>query len=92
MKETLKKALKIALIMIPFAAIGGYFTGTYAFASYDEEMQRLLLEQIGSAQILAVITMVQSVMYTVFCTVVGYILAEKTGLLKSFKIKKSKLI
>lgn len=92
MKETLKKALKLALILLPLAAIGGYFTGTYAFASYGEEMQQLLLEQIGSAQILAVITMAQSVMYTVFCAVVGYILAEKTGLLKSFKIEKSKLM
>lgn len=92
MKETLKKALKIALIMVPFAAIGGYFTGTYAFASYDDEMQKLLLEQIGSAQLLAVITMIQSVMYTVFCTVIGYILAENTGLLKSFKIEKNKML
>lgn len=92
MKDTLKRALKMALLMIPFAAIGGYFTGTYAFASYDDEMQKLLLEQIGSAQILAIITMVQSVMYAVFCTVVGYILAEKTGLLKSMKIEKKKLL
>ena len=92
MKETLKKALKLALIMIPFAAVGGYFTGTYAFASYDEQMQKLLLEQIGSAQILAVVTMVQSVTYAVFCTVIGYILAENTGLLKPFKIEKNKML
>ena len=85
MKESLKKALKWTMIFLPFAVIGGYFTGKYAFASYDEAMQQLLLEQIGSAELLCVVTMVQTVVYTVICTLVGYIFAEKVGLIKPLK-------
>jgi len=92
MKETIKKALKFALILLPFAAVGGYFTGKYAFASYTEDVQQMILEQIGSVEMLALVSMVQSAMYAVFCTVVGYIVAEKTGLMKPLNYEKDKLI
>ena len=91
-KDTIKSAVKFAAILIPFAAVGGFFTGKYAYASYSQDIQQMILEQIGDVNTLAVITAVQSVMYTVFCTVFGYILAEKTGLLKLIKYEKDKLI
>lgn len=91
MKETMKKALKWTFIFLPFTVIGGYFTGKYAFASYDQSMQQLLLEQVGSVEVLAMITAVQSAMYAVVCTIVGYIFAEKTGLLKPLRYEKMKL-
>lgn len=44
-KETMKKALKFTAVMIPIAAIGGYFTGKYAYSSYTEEVQQAICRQ-----------------------------------------------
>ncbi|MBQ6806305.1 MAG: CPBP family intramembrane metalloprotease [Lachnospiraceae bacterium] len=90
-KETMKRALKFTAVMIPIAAIGGYFTGKYAYSSYTEEVQQLLISQMGSIDGLAVFAMVQSVMYAVFCAFVGYLLAESVGLMKPLKYEKEKL-
>lgn len=92
MKEKIMKAVKVALVSVPFAAVGGYFTGKYAFASYGTEIQQILLEQVGSVQNLAIISMVQSVMYAFVCALVGYLLADKVGLVKSFRIKRGILL
>lgn len=88
MKDTIKKSIKFALFILPFAAIGGFFTGRYSFATLDEGMQQMILAQMGSVNIMAVVAMVQSVMYALICSLLGYILAEKTGLLKSFAFQK----
>ena len=90
-KETLKKALKFTAIIIPIAAIGGYFTGKYAYASYTEDVQQLILSQVGSVQNLALVSLVQSVMYAVFCALIGYFLAENIGLMKPLKYEKETL-
>lgn len=92
MKNTIKNAMKFILVVLPFVAIGGFFTGRYVYASYDEQTQELVLAQMGSVNTFGVITMVQSVMYAVVCGGLGYILADKTGLLKSFAFKKDMLI
>lgn len=92
MKNTVKQVLKLAVILIPFATVGGYFTGKYAYASYTAEMKQMLLEQIGSIQTLALVAMIQSVLYAVFCTIVGGILAGVVGLLKPFVYEKDKFI
>jgi len=88
----LKKAVIFALVLLPFAAVGGYFTGKYAYTSYSAEIQQMILEQVGSVETLALISMVQSGMYAVFAAVAGYLLAEKTGLMKSLKFEKAKVM
>lgn len=88
MKEKMKRALLFTVAMLPFAAIGGYFTGKYAFASYTKDMQELILSQVGSVELLAVVSMIQSVMYAAFCGFVGYLLADRTGLVKAFRLRK----
>ena len=91
-KERLKKAAIFSLIWIPFAAIGGYFTGKYAYASYSEDIQQMLLQQLGSIQELAIVSMVQSVMYAVFCAFTGYLLSDAIGLMKPLAYKKEQLL
>ena len=39
MKKAIRGALPFALMMIPIAAVGGWFTGSYAFASYTAQTQ-----------------------------------------------------
>lgn len=91
-KQTLLDGLKLAVILLPIAAIGGYFTGRYAFASYSEEMQQILLAQVGSVDNLAIVSLVQSVMYMFICTMIGTVFAEATGLKKELKIEADKLV
>ncbi len=88
MKKELKKALLFGLCLLPVAAVGGYFTGRYAFASYTSDMQKILLEQLGSVDILALVSMGQSLIYAFLCGVCGYLLSVKIGLMKPFTIKK----
>ncbi len=92
MKATIKKSLKFAIFLIPFAAIGGYFTGKYAYQSYTADIQQMILEQVGSVEALALVSMTQSVMYAVFCTILGCLLAEKVGLMKSLRYEKEELV
>lgn len=77
--------------MLPFAALGGYFTGKYAYASYTQEVQQMIISQVGSIQLLAVVTMVQSVAYAFIFGGIGYLLADKIGLMKPVRYEKDKL-
>ena len=87
-----KKPLLFVVTLLPEAVIGGMFTGIYTFAGYTAEMQQELLTQLGGyVQYLMVITL-QTIIYAVVCGSFGYILADKTGLLKPFTLEKNKLI
>lgn len=88
MKNVIKNGIKFATIMLPFAAIGGFFAGRYSFATMSADMQQMLLAEIGSVNVYATISMVQSAMYAIVCGILGYLLAEKTGLLKNFGFQK----
>lgn len=48
MKIEWENAIKFGVCMIPFAAAGGWFTGSYAYASVSGEMKQLIMEQSGS--------------------------------------------
>lgn len=87
-----KNAIKFAVCMLPIAAIGGWFTGSYTYASYSGEMQQLIMEQVGSAAILCLVTALQSAIYTVICTMIGYRIAESIGLVHSLHIERSSLL
>lgn len=89
MKKMLKTSLLFALCMIPFAAVGGWFTGSYAFASYTPKVQEEIQAQMGSVQALCLAAAVQSVMLVFMCTLIGSIFAQKTGLLRTFLPEKS---
>ena len=87
-----KKPLRFVVAVLPAAIIGGIFTGIYTFAGYTAEMQQELITQLGGyVQYLMVIAL-QTIIYAVVCGVFGYLLADKTGLLKPFTLEKNKLI
>ena len=83
-----------ALVLLPIGLIGGFFTSIYMAETYDPAMLSEMLAQTGIADIttLHIITAVQTAGQMLLMGFFGYILAEKTGLLKSFKISKSGLI
>lgn len=87
MKIEWKNAIKFGVCMIPFAAAGGWFTGSYAYASVSGEMKQLIIEQAGGVGILCLIAALQSVIYTVVCAMMGYRIAESMGLIRSMCVE-----
>lgn len=94
MLKKFKKPLIFTLILLPIALIGGFFTSIYLEETYDPAALAEMLSQAGIPDIntLHIITAVQTAGQMLLMGFFGYILAEKTGLLKSFKISKSGLI
>lgn len=92
MRSEWKKAIKFTVCMIPIAAVGGWFTGSYTYASYSGEMQQLIMEQVGSGNIFCLVAALQGVVYTLLCAMFGYRIAESIGLLRPLCIEKSSLL
>lgn len=88
MKRKLKSSLLFVAALLPIAVIGGFFTGVYSYMGYTAEMKLLISEQIGSPELFYIVTAIQTIGYTVFCGFLGYILSDKIGLLRTFKIEK----
>lgn len=87
-----KKALRFMLALLPIAAVATYFTVLYQIDLYDAATVALMIEQLGSMQIVVLISVIQTLVYVAFCGFFGYILAEKTGLMKPIAIKKKPLL
>ena len=79
---TLRKALKSYLWIFPFALSGGVSVGIYMIEHSSEETIDAIMEQLGSVQLLAAVSAVQSVVYSVFAWVAGYFIAKRLGLLR----------
>ena len=88
----LKKPFLFTLALLPIALVSGVFVGIYQMETISQEMLDEILAEIGSKELLLVITALQSVLYTAFCGFFGYILAEKIGLMKSLAIQKKPLL
>lgn len=80
MRTTFKKAFIFALCLLPIAIVAGIFTGIYTVESSTEETLSLYVEQLGSTDILVIITAVQTVGYALFCGFFGYLIAQKLEL------------
>ncbi|MBR6800312.1 MAG: CPBP family intramembrane metalloprotease [Eubacteriaceae bacterium] len=90
MKKIISKflpAIRFTLFLLPVSAVAGYFTGIYSLTIAGEEVLNEALAVFGSESALVMITTLQTVLYTVFCGIFGYILSEKLGLIKPFEIK-----
>lgn len=81
-----------ALCLLPFAAVGGWCTGSYSLASYPEELRQSVLAQLGGAMPLYFLSAIQSVMMTFICGAVGYALSRAVGLMRPLRLQKSKLL
>lgn len=94
MLKKFRNPIIFALILLPIALIGGFFTSIYLEETYDPALLAEMLKQAGISDIftLHIITAVQIAGQMLLLGFFGYILAEKTGLLKSFKISKSGLV
>lgn len=94
MLKKFKNPIIFALVLLPVALIGGFFTSIYMAETYDPVMLSEMMSQAGISDIniLHIVTAIQIAGQMLLMGFFGYILTEKTGLLKSFKIGKSGLI
>ncbi len=84
-----KKPLLFALALVPIAIVGGYFTGVYGWTELTDDVKSQILAQIGNDQSLYyLITALQTLLYALIFGFFGYILSEKTGLMKPVRFEK----
>lgn len=76
------------LCVLPSAIVGGFFTGVYTLEHSTDDMTRMIYEQVQSPALFYIITTIQSVMYAVLATAAGYLLADRLGLIKSFRFQR----
>ncbi len=88
-----KKPLLFTLALVPIAIVGGYFTGVYSWTELTEDTKSQILAQIGNNQSLFyLITTAQTLLYTLIFGFPGYILSDKTGLMKPMKLEKKPMM
>jgi hypothetical protein len=88
----MKKALKFTLPLLPVALVAGYFVTGYQLETLDPTMLEEALAQIGGTGVLTLVSMLQTLGYTLFCGVLGHILAQKVGLVKTVRFEKKPLL
>ena len=75
-----KKNLYFIIFLAIFGLVGGYFAGLYTIQSTDPALLEEAIAQLGSVELIAVITAIQASGYALFCGLVGRLIAEKIGL------------
>lgn len=86
-----KKTSLFTLCFLPFVIGAGIFTTLYQFSVYPQDIIDEAVSQIGSYNLIIVITVVQTVMYAVVSAFAGYLISDYVGLVKPFKIDKRSL-
>ena len=90
-KGKLKKPFLFSAVLSPVIIVACWITSIYAFSILAEEAKAEILTQM-SYNLFILGATIQSVIIAFLCSFFGYILAEKTGLLKPFCFEKRKLI
>ena len=88
-----KKPLLFVLALVPIALVGGYFTGVYGWDELTDDMKSLIMAQTGNnLSLYYLITTLQALLYALIFGLFGYILSEKTGLMKPVRFGKKPVL
>lgn len=90
--STTKKALLFSLALLPVAALAGYFIASYQLDMYDQTAIDEMLSQAGSIGSLTVVSVIQAVLYACVLGFFGYILSDKIGLMRPFRLQSAPLV
>lgn len=88
MKELIKTNLKYLIFLAVFGLVGGYFTALYSVQILTQEMVDEVLAQVGSIDVLIIITTIQTLSYALILGIMGKILARKIGLWRNVTFNK----
>lgn len=91
-KFNIKKPLLFTVALSPVSIVASLLVGIYGYGSYSEEVQQQILEQSGNYSIFLLGASIQGLIIASLCAFFGYILAEKVGLIKTFRFEKNKFI
>lgn len=92
MKKILKNNYKFLIFLAFFGIVGGYFTALYSIQTIDPVILEQTIAQLGSIDVVIVITTIQSLGYALVLGILGKILANKIGLWRPLTfIKKGNL-
>ena len=84
--------LRFTLALLPLAAAAGYLVIRYQLELYDEATLSAMAAQLGGTAVLLAVGTVQTVVYAAIAGFFGYILAEKLGLMRPFRLEKRPLL
>lgn len=87
----MKRKLLIALLFTLVGIIGGVFVGLYQLQTLSEEMIEEIITQLGSIEMLIVVSGIQSGMFAFISTLIGLMFIDKLGLLIYKTISKKSL-
>lgn len=85
-------ALRFTLALLPVAAAAGYLVIRYQLALYDGATLSAMAAQLGSTAVLLAVGTVQTVVYAAVASFFGYVIAEKLGLMRPFRLEKRPLL
>lgn len=88
----IKANLKFFIFTTIICIIGGYFATIYSLNYLDPSVVEEGIKQVGSRELLILISVVQVSVYSIILSGIGIILANKIGLWKKFEIHKTGLI
>ena len=88
MKELIKSNLKYIIFLVIFGIIGGYFTALYSLQILSQDVLDETIAQVGSVEIVIIISTLQSLGYALILGIIGKILAKKIGLWRNIAFEK----
>ena len=88
----IKNNLKFLIFLAIFGLVGGYFTGLYSVEMLDPEALEQTVAQVGSVEILILISTIQSLIYAVVLGLLGKLIAKKIGLWREFTLETKQFI
>ncbi len=88
----IKDNWKFLLFIIVVGIIASYFAVIYTVQSVSDELMETAIKQVGSKEMVIIISMIQPILYVIICGVFGVILSNKVGLWKKVDFEKHKLL
>lgn len=88
----LKENWRFLIFIVLMCIIGGYFTTIYSINSIDPNMLADAIKQVGSKEVLIIVSTLQIALYAAIFGAIGIILSNKMGLWKKFETNKTALL
>ena len=87
----LKKPLGFSLSLLPVAVLAVLLVSLYQFDLYDSSVLEDAISQVGSLEMVLLVTVIQNAVFIFAACFFGYILADKLGLLRPLRFEKHPL-
>lgn len=87
-KALIKRAALFTLCLLPIAAAGGYLSTQMLMNSLDADTAAQVVSQAGSLAAVLWVSAAAAAVYALVCGFFGYILADKTGLMRPLRLEK----